>query len=683
MYNRFKISRIFLTLGLLGMLALGCGEKNHPDNTLPTDLRQGATKATKDSLDNYLTLLDFTSKGDLDNANFGFRGTLPEGQRKIIDEATGKVVFDLDQYKFIPEDAVSGNYPETVNPSLWRQSHLNQIHGLFELKKDFVYQIRGFDLANMTLVYNQDGGWIVIDPLGSPPTAKAALKLFRDITKRTEPVTDVIFTHSHIDHFGGIKGIATEEELPDIDIYAPQGFFEESVSENIMAGNCMGRRAAYMYGNILPKDEKGTVGTGLGTTTSSGIAGIVEEEIIISSLEPVEMTIGKLKVEFMYTPSSEAPAEMMFYFSDYQAFCQAEDMNHTLHNLYTLRGAKVRNGQKWSKYIDKAIANWSDNVEISFGSHHWPTIGRENIVPFWEKQRDMYRFIHDQTLRLANQGYTSRELADTIKLPTNLDTAFCNRGYYGSVSHDVKAQYQLYFGWFDGNPANLNPLPPVQAGKKYVDLMGTKEALYEAGNTAYIAGEYRWAAELLNHLVFAQPDYEEAKHLLANTYEQMGYQAESGPWRNFYLTGAKELRRGIIEAETPETAGPDMIAGMTNELYFDFLAMKFKGTDPGAADLNFKFNLTLPDMAAPENLVTLIVSNGAVTPRIGSHVAEPTGEVRVNRGSLDSLSILGLNYDDLVESGKITFDSPDTQTDFGNFMDKIDSFKFWFPIVTP
>lgn len=680
--HRPQIPIFFWVFIFFGLLVLGCKTDSKPATEPTEDPRQDASGPTADSLDNYIDLLNFNSDVDSSNAMFGYLGTLQGLKRKIRDDRA-KVVFDLDQYLFIDSTAIRGNYPPTVNPSLWRQSYLNRIDGLFELQKDSLYQIRGFDLANMTLVNDQDGGWIVIDPLGSPPTAKAALDLFRSLTQHTEPVSAVIFTHSHIDHFGGIKGIATEEELKTMPIYAPEGFFEESVSENIMAGNCMGRRASYMYGNILAKDPKGTVGTGLGTTTSSGIAGILPETNVISSLEPIEETIGNLKVQFMYTPSSEAPAEMMFYFPEYQAFCQAEDMNHTLHNLYTLRGAKVRNGQKWSKYIDKAIANWSDDVRVSFGSHHWPTMGRENIIPFWEKQRDLYRFIHDQTLRLANQGFTSRELADTIKLPPSLDTMFYNRGYYGSVSHDVKAQYQLYFGWFDGNPANLNPLPPTQAGEKYIQLLGSKEALFAKGQEAYDAGEYRWAAELLNHLAFARPNYEEAKALLADTYEQMGYQAESGPWRNFYLSGAQELREDVIEYATPETAGPDMVAGMSNELYFDYLAMKFKGTDPGADVMNFKFNITMPDVAAPDSLVTLIVSNGAVTPRIGSHVPSPTGEVLVNRGSLDTLSIDHLSYQDLKDQDHIDFDSPNCELAFDDFMAKVDSFIFWFNIVTP
>lgn len=656
------------------------------------DIARRTASETTDSLNRVVReSLNFSNLTDFENASDGLIATLEGEDRKIRDE-NGNVVYDLSIYDFIDESAVTGNYPNTVNPSLWRQSYLNNLNGLFEVKKDFIYQIRGFDLANMTLVRGLNPHhWIVIDPLGSPPTVQAGLKLFGERIDSEYEITDVIFTHSHIDHFGGIRGVADSAALANMDIYAPEGFFEESVSENVMAGNCMGRRASYMYGNVLAKDTMGTVGTGLGQTTSSGIAGIVPETETIDNPEKEEWTIAGIKVEFIYTPSSEAPAEMMFYFPRYKAFCQAEDLNHTLHNLYTLRGAKVRNGQKWSQYIDKAIVEWGDSVEISFGSHHWPTWDQENILPYWERQRDLYRFLHDQTLRLANQGYTSKELAEMVKVPPALDTVFYNRGYYGTVAHDVKAQYQLYFGWFDGNPANLNPLPPSEAGAKYVEFMGGASKLLEKARETFDNGEYRWTAEVLSHLVFAEPDNNDGRLLLAATYEQMGYQAESGPWRNFYLSGAKELRDGVKAMATPNTAGPDMVTGMTNELYFNYLAMKFKGLEPEAAALDVTFNIELTDLKDKDRLVTLVVSNGAVSPRMGLHVTpdKATTTVKVRRSDLDQISMGLTTYNKLKRQGKMEFidNNPgDEWADseaFDAFMDQIDEFQFWFNIVTP
>lgn len=614
--------------------------------------------------------LPFDNKTDYDNANRGFIATIESGEIKNI---KGDVVYSMKQYDFLKGDA-----PATTNPSLWRQSQLNSINGLFEVTKG-VYQIRGFDLANMSLIKG-DKGWIIVDPLLSPETAKAGLDLAnKELGYR--PVTAVIITHSHIDHFGGIRGVVDEKDVLSgkVPIYVPEGFFEHSISENVMGGNTMGRRASYMYGNLLPKDTQGTLGTGLGQTTSTGLAGILDGTDIINELNGESRIIDGTKVEFIYTPESEAPAEMMFYFPKYNSFCQAEDLSHTLHNLYTLRGAQVRNGQKWSKYIDMAIEKWGDHVTSSFGSHHWPTWGNQTINKYWSSQRDLYRFIHDQTLRLANKGLTPREIAEELKLPESLDKEFANRGYYGSVSHDVRAQYQLYFGWFDGNPSNLNKLPPVAEGKKYVEFMGGADNLLANAKKSYDKGEYRWVAEVLSHLVFADPKNQDARNLLADAYEQLGYISESGPWRNFYLTGAKELRDGVMALPTPNTAGPDMVRGMSLDLFFNYMAMKFIGTDPEAAKMNYIFNIILPDI---KGKVTLIVENGTVTPRIGSNAKDNvTTGISINRADLDRISLGETSYQDLIKSGAIKFEGD--KEAFNKFLSKIDNFKFWFNIVEP
>jgi alkyl sulfatase BDS1-like metallo-beta-lactamase superfamily hydrolase len=446
-----------------------------------------------------------------------------------------------------------------------------------------------------------------------------------------------------------------------------------------MGGTAMGRRASYMYGNLLPKDAKGTIGSGLGTTTSSGLPGILQGTDIIKELKGESRIIDGVKVEFFYTPESEAPAEMIFYFPEYKSFCQSEDLSHTLHNLYTLRGAQVRNGQKWSQYIDYAIARWGDDVTSSFGSHHWPTWGNETINAYWKSQRDLYRFIHDQTLRLANNGYTPREIAEMLKLPESLDKEFANRGYYGTVSHNVRAQYQLYFGWFDGNPANLHKLPPVDGSKKYVEFMGGADNLLKQAQKSYNNGEYRWVAEVVNHLVFAEPKNQDARNLLADAYEQMGYIAESGPWRNFYLSGAKELRAGLKISPTPAAGTPDMVRGMSSELLFNYLAMSFIGTDEEAQKMKYNFNIILPDV---KEKVSLIVGNGVITPRIGSIVDKNvTATLTVNRTDLDRIILGQATYSELIKSGGIKSDG-DTDA-FSKFAAKLDKFNFWFNIIEP
>lgn len=639
-------------------------------NTQTGATSKAATSFTQKKQQEVLSYLPFSDKTDYENAHKGFIATLPEGE---IKDEKGKVVYSMKQYDFI-----KGTAPATTNPSLWRQSEINSINGLFKVT-DGIYQIRGFDLANMTLIEGKTG-WIIIDPLLSPPTAKAGLEL-ANAKLGARKVSAIIHTHSHIDHFGGIRGVVDEEDVKSgkVPIYVPEGFFEEAISENVMGGNTMGRRASYMYGNILPKDATGTLGTGLGQTTSTGLAGIMHGTDIIKKLDGETRVIDGVKVEFIYTPASEAPAEMMFYFPEFKSFCQAEDINHTLHNLYTLRGAKVRNGQKWSEYIDLAIQKWGKDVTSSFGSHHWPTWDNKTIVAYWESQRDLYRFIHDQTLRMANEGYTPVEIANMLKLPESLDKQFYNRGYYGSVSHNVKAQYDLYFGWFDGNPANLDKLPPAEAGKKYVEFMGGAASLITKAKQSYAKGEYRWVAEVVNHLVFADPKNKEARNLLADAYEQLGYQAESGPWRNFYLSGAKELREGVKVLPAPDTAGPDMVRGMSAQLFFNFLAMKFMGTDPQAAAMKYNFNIIMPDV---DEKVTLIVENGVVNPRIGSNVTENvTATLTINRKDLDRISLGEAKFIDLVNDGtiKVTGD----KNAFISFLGKMDDFNFWFNIVEP
>ncbi|KQB42489.1 alkyl/aryl-sulfatase [Flavobacterium aquidurense] len=640
------------------MLAAAAAAQNQPKSNPPTSYTIAANKALYD-------YLDFKDQTDLKNVNKGLIAAYPQ-------DTIGRF------YNFKQFDFLKGTAPESVNPSLWRQSGFNATAGLFKVSEG-IYQIRGFDLANMSVIRGKTG-WIIIDPLTVKETVEAGMRLVR---KHLEdlPVTAVIVTHSHMDHFGGMRGVVNEDDVKSgrIKIYAPEGFLEHSVSENLIAGNAMTRRAMYMYGNLLPKSATGSLGSGLGTTTASGTAGILDGTDIISSKEGETKIIDGIKFEFVYTPESEAPAEMMCYLPDYKAFMQAEVVNHTLHNLYTLRGAQVRNGQKWSMYIDKAIDKWGKDAQFSFGSHHWPTWGNAEVVDFLENQRDLFRFIHDQTVRMANEGMNPVEIANTLKLPKQLDTQFSNRGYYGTVSHNARAQYQLYFGFFDGNPANLNPLPPVEEGQKYVELMGGSENILKKAKESYDKGEYRWVAEIVNHVVFAEPKNQKARNLLADAYEQMGYQAESGPWRNFYLTGAQELRYGKKVFKNSSASNPDMVNGMSSEMFFNYLAMRYKGTEENTDKFNFNFELT----DTKEN-VGLVISNGTVSTRVGSPIKDKvTATITGPRKALMALTgeAQDVTVDQLLSKGVLKVTG--NKEAFKKFIGNIENFDVWFNLIEP
>ena len=466
------------------------------------------------------------------------RGLVAAAPVDIITNSHGKRVWDASAYDFI-----QGQAPDTVNPSLWRQAKLNNIRGLFQVDKN-IYQLRGFDLANTTLIKGQSG-WIVVDPLTTLETTKSAMA-FAEQHLGEINLSAVIFTHSHIDHFGGVLSLINGQQAVDngIPIIAPSGFMHEAVSENIVAGPAMLRRGAYMMGNALDRSATGHVDTGLGKQVIFGSTSILKPTLVIDQPQ-VNMTIDGVDIEFFNMPNSEAPAELTFYLPQWKAFCGAEILSHVMHNILTLRGAKVRDALLWSDYIGQSIDRL-DDVEIFFNSHHWPTWGHDRIITQMQQQQDMYKFIHDQTVRLANIGYTPREIAERLKLPESLAGNFHIRGYYGTLSHNSKAVYQHYFGWYDGNPAHLNPLPPEQSAIRYVEFMGGAEALLEKAAVYQAEGEYRWVGEVLNPLVFAEPDNITAREMLAEAYRQMAYQAESGPWRDIYLSAADELIRGAV-----------------------------------------------------------------------------------------------------------------------------------------
>ncbi|MER6354961.1 alkyl sulfatase dimerization domain-containing protein [Streptomyces sp. NPDC001634] len=506
----------------------------------------------------------FEDRTDFENADRGFVAALVPG---VVTADDGRVVWDGDAYGFL-----DGDCPDTAHPSLWRQSQLCARRGLYEVTEG-VYQVRGLDLANMTLVEGHDGV-IVVDPLVSAECAAAALALYRR-HRGERPVTGLIYTHSHLDHFGGAGGVLPREAEAGVPVLAPVGFLEYAVSENVLAGPAMARRAGFMHGARLPKAPDGHIGTGLGITLSTGTVTLIPPTVDITHTGQTE-TVDGVRILFQLTPGTEAPAEMNFLFTEQRALCLAENVTHTLHNILTLRGALVRDARVWSRYLDEAIDFFGDAYDVAFASHHWPTWGHENVVGLLAEQRDLYAYLHDQTLRLLNSGLTGPEIAEELRLPPALEDAWHARGYYGSLNHNVKAVYQRYMGWYDGNPAHLWEHPPVQLAERYVKLAGGPEAMLAAARRYADSGDLRFAATLLNHLVFADPDHEEARAALAGVYERLGYGAENGPWRNIYLTGAQELRGGAggpaVTTDTAETR-----SALTVSMLLDALAVRIDG----------------------------------------------------------------------------------------------------------
>jgi alkyl sulfatase BDS1-like metallo-beta-lactamase superfamily hydrolase len=522
---------------------------------------------------------------DFHNADRGFIAALSPC---VVKAADGRVVWDNDSYAFL-----DGPAPTTVHPSLWRQSSLAAKQGVYEVVPG-IYQVRGFDISNVTFVEG-DTGIIVIDPLISTEVAAAALALYRTHRGGDRPVDAVIYTHSHADHFGGVLGVTTQAEVDAgaVAVLAPEGFIEHAVKENVYAGPAMTRRATYMYGTLLPRGPQDQVGCGLGQAPSTGEVAVIVPTIDIRETGE-KHTIDGVEIDFQMAPGTEAPAEMHFYFPRYRALCMAENATHNLHNLLTLRGALVRDPHAWSGYLTEAIDTFADRADVVFASHHWPTWGHEDIVEFLSVQRDMYAYLHDQTLRLLNRGYTGVEIAEMFQMPPALERAWHTHGYYGSVSHNVKAVYQRYMGWFDGNPGRLWPHPPEALAPRYVDAMGGIDRVVELAKKAFDTGDFRWAATLLDHAVFTDSDHAAARVLYADTLEQLAYGAENATWRNFFMSGATELRDGNMGTAVT-AASISMLNQLTAEQLFDSFALRVDG--PRSWDLNIAIDISFADLA--------------------------------------------------------------------------------------
>jgi alkyl sulfatase BDS1-like metallo-beta-lactamase superfamily hydrolase len=543
--------------------------------------------------------LPLDDTADFADADRGFIAALTPC---VVKAADGRVVWDNDRYSFLTGDA-----PPSVDPSLWRQCQLTAKQGLYEVVPG-IYQVRGLDLSNISFIEG-DTGLIVIDPLVSTEVAAAALQLYRS-HRGDRPVVAVIYTHSHVDHFGGVLGVATQAEVDagKVAVLAPEGFTEHAVQENVYAGPAMTRRATYMYGSLLEAGPRGHVGCGLGQGPSQGEVALIVPTVDVKCTGETH-TIDGVEIEFQMAPGTEAPAEMHFYFPRFRALCMAENATHNLHNLLTLRGALVRDPHAWSGYLTEAIDSFSNRTDVVFASHHWPTWGRERLVEFLALQRDLYAYLHDQTLRLLNQGHTGAEIAETLQMPPALDKAWHTHGYYGSVSHNVKAVYQRYMGWFDGNPARLWPHPPEALAGRYVEAIGGMDRVIELAQQAFDSGDFRWAATLLDHAVFADSEHDGARTLLADTLEQLAYGAENATWRNFFLSGATELRDGNFGTAT-QASSPTLLSQLTPEQIFDGLAISVNG--PRAWALDIAIDVTLADRDANYRLA---LRNGVLVQR--------------------------------------------------------------------
>jgi alkyl sulfatase BDS1-like metallo-beta-lactamase superfamily hydrolase len=626
-----------------------------------------ATAATKAANEAVLKDLPFADKSDFDDAQRGF---IARPDTLTIKNAQGNVVWDLEAYKkFIALDKAA---PASINPSLYRNAQLNMIYGLFKAT-DRVYQVRGFDLSNITFIQG-DTGWIVFDPLISTETAKAALDYINEkVGKR--PVVAVVYSHSHVDHYGGVRGLASEEDFKSgkVRVFAPEHFTEHAVSENVIAGNVMSRRAIYMYGALLPRNEFGGVNGGLGQTTSTGTGTLVIPTDIVKKTGE-EHVVDGVKMVFQMTPGTEAPAEMNTWFPQFKAMWMAENSTNTMHNILTLRGAQVRDALKWAGYLNETIDLYGAGTEVKFQSHHWPQWGNAKIIDYWKKQRDLYKYTHDQSVNLMNKGFTGEEISETIKLPPELDKFWPNRGYYGTLSHNSRAVYQRYMGWYNGNPANLNNLPPEAAAKKYVEYMGGEAAIIKRAKVDFAKGEYRWTAEALKHVVFANPKSQAGKELLADSLEQLGYQAESGPWRGVYLMGAYELRNGVPKMGGINTATPDTIKAMPPEMLFDYLAVRLNG--PKAAGKKIGLNIDFTDLKKQYGLA---VENAVLN--YGKPLAQADAKLTMSKATLDSIQLKEMTLEQAVARGDLKIDGK--REAFIEFMGLLDTFPFWFNIVTP
>lgn len=636
-------------------------EQNSPER--PKD----ASLAVKAQHDATLKALPFSDTRDFDDASRGFLGTR-EHARILSDN--GREIWSLEPYGFLGEQAA----PPTADPSLWRQSRLNMNHGLFEVVPG-VYQVRGFDIANMTLIEG-DSGVIVVDTLTSIEGARAALELYHQ-HRGHRPVTAVMFTHTHTDHWGGARGILDDATLAagNVPIIAPDLFLEHAVSENIIAGPAMLRRAQYQFGPLLAKGPRGQIDCGLGKSMAAGLVGLLRPTDLIKATGDTR-TIDGVTFEFQMAPNSEAPAEMHFYLPHYKVLNLAENCTHNFHNLLPFRGADVRDALAWSKYLNEALQMWGGKAQAMCGQHHWPVWGTDRVDAMIRQQRDLYKFAHDQTVRLMNHGLNAAEIAETIKLPASLDGAWHARGYYGHIRHNVKAIYQKYLGWYDANPANLDPLPRIEAGKKYVEYMGGAASILSHARKDFEKGEFRFIAQALSHLVFAEPDNNDAKALLADTFEQLGYLSESATWRNSYLFAARELRHGMPNLPPRPGMPRETLAALRTEQLWDVLGVRLNG--PKAEGKHITLNWQFTDT---NETFVLTLENCALTYLSGTQSAAADAGFALTRDLFNGVIAKQTSFPEAVMAGQIKVTG--NAMKLAELMGLMDEFPRMFEIVEP
>lgn len=600
---------------------------------------QEAEPATRAVNDGFLKTLPFADRTDFEDARRGFIATLPDG---VVPGPGPRPAWNSKQYDFLNSDQV----PPTVNPSLWRQAQLNAINGLFKVTER-VYQVRGLDISNLTIIEG-DSGLILIDPLLSNETAKAALDLYLK-NRPAKPVIAVIYTHSHVDHFGGAKGVISEDDAKQgkVKVIAPDGFMEHAVAENVIAGPAMTRRAQYQFGSALPVGEKAQIDTGLGKALSNGTVSLIPPNDIIKQAYETR-NIDGVEIEFHLVPESEAPAEMIMYFPQFRLLNMAEDATHNMHNLYTLRGAQIRDGRLWSKYLGEAIERYGDKSDVVIAQHHWPMWGNDRILAFLAKQRDLYKFIHDQTVRLLNHGLTPTEIAEQLKLPPSLASDWAARGYYGTLSHNAKAVYQFYLGWYDANPADLNPLPRAEEARKRVEYMGGADAVIKRARDDFKAGQYRWVARVMSDVVFADPANKDARALGADALEQLGYQSEAATWRNAYLLGARELRNGVGD-QKPAITSADLLKGVSIDLAFDYLGVRLNAAK--AEGKHIVINWTFTDL---NQTYVMNLENSALTHTPGKLSDKADASVTLTRAAFDAITLKQRTFLGSVTTGDVS-----------------------------
>lgn len=627
---------------------------------------QAAERSTIQTNAAVLKQLDFSDKKAFADAQRGFIAAPKSG--KILNP-DGSTAWNMDAYGFLNTEAA----PATANPSLWRQAQLNSINGLFKVT-DTIYQVRGMDLANMSIIEGQTG-LIIIDPLLTPATAKAALDLYLQ-HRPAKPVVAVIYTHSHVDHFAGVRGIVSQEDVDQkrVRIYAPEGFMEHAISENVIAGNAMTRRAMYMYGTNLPVSATGHIDNGLGKSLGMGAHTLIAPTHSVSK-NGIELIDG-VEVDFHLAQDSEAPAELMMYFPASRVLNTAEVTSHQLHNIYTLRGTAIRDASRWSRYIDEVLEEYGPRTDILMAQHHWPVWNQDEAKHFLSVQRDLYKFIHDQSVRLMNQGLRSDEIAEQIKLPASMEKQWITRDYYGTLRHNSRAIYQKYLGWYDANPANLNPLPTQQAARKSMEYMGGIDQVIARAKEDFAKGEYRWVASIMSQAVFAEPDNKAARELNAAALEQLGYQAESGPWRNVYLSGAMELRAEQLAKHEGGGAAGDLLQALETGMFFDLLGVRLNG--PKAEGKHIVLNWSFTDT---QELFRTNLQNSTLTWLPERQSDQADASITLSRATLNAILAKQNSFPAAIKAGEIGIQGNPQK--FFELMGLMDNFSPDFALIEP